>query len=54
MSLHTFTIHDKKLGFVLDKSSKTPTISKITDGGALEKLLIDSCSTVWIDLKNFA
>ena len=48
MSLHTFTIHDKKLGFVLDKSSKTPTISKITDGGALEKLLIDSCSTVTI------
>ena len=48
MSLHTFTIHDKKLGFVLDKSSDTPTISKITVGGALEKLLIDSCSTVTI------
>jgi hypothetical protein len=48
MSLHTFTIHDKKLGFVLDKSCDTPTISKITPGGALEKLLIDSCSTVTI------
>lgn len=46
MSLHTFTINDKKLGFVLDKSSDTPTISKITPGGALEKLLIDSCSSV--------
>jgi hypothetical protein len=46
MSLHTFTINDKKLGFILDKSSDTPTISKITPGGALEKLLIDSCSSV--------
>ena len=46
MSTHTFTISDKKLGFTLDKTKSTPTIAKITSGGALERLLIDSCSSI--------
>jgi hypothetical protein len=46
MSFHTFTINDKKLGFTLDKTKDTPTIGKITDGGAFEQELIDNCSTV--------
>ena len=39
-------IHDKKLGFTLDKTKITPTIEKITKNGALEKELINNCSTI--------
>ena len=39
-------IHDKRLGFTLDKNKSTPTIDKISPGGALEKLLIDNCSGI--------
>ena len=46
MSLHTFTINEKKLGFTLDKAKTTPTISSITAGGALEKQLIEKCSSI--------
>lgn len=46
MSTHTFTISEKKLGFTLDKTKSTPTIAKITTGGALEKQLIESCSSI--------
>ena len=46
MSLHTFTIADKKLGFTLDKAKTTPTIASITAGGALEKQLIENCSSI--------
>ena len=41
-----FIIHAKRLGFTLDKNKLTPTIDKITPGGALEKLLIDNCSDI--------
>ena len=41
-----FIIHDKKLGFTLDKTKTTPTIEKITKNGALEKELIENCSTI--------
>lgn len=41
-----FIIHNKRLGFTLDKNKLTPTIDKITPGGALEKLLIDNCSDI--------
>lgn len=41
-----FIIHAKRLGFTLDKSKPTPTIDKISPGGALEKLLIDNCSGI--------
>ena len=46
MSFHTFTINDKKLGFTLDKTKDTPTIGKITVGGAFEQELIEKCSTI--------
>lgn len=46
MSLHTFTINEKKLGFTLDKAKTTPTIASITAGGALEKQLIENCSSI--------
>ena len=51
MSLHTFTISEKKLGFLLDKTKFTPTIGKITQNGALEKQLIESCSTISVGSK---
>ena len=46
MSFHTFTLNDKKLGFTLDKTKDTPTIGKITVGGAFEQELIEKCSTI--------
>lgn len=46
MSLHIFTINEKKLGFTLDKAKTTPTIASITAGGALEKQLIENCSYI--------
>tara|TARA_Y100001980_G_C14552750_1_gene337274 strand:- start:2756 stop:3706 length:951 start_codon:yes stop_codon:yes gene_type:complete len=45
-SVTTVKIADKKLGFTLDKTKQTPTIEKITVGGALEKELIESCSQI--------
>lgn len=51
MSLRTFTISDKKLGFVLDKTKETPTIGKIIENGALEKQLVESCSNISIGSK---
>ena len=45
-SSSVFIIHDKKLGFTLDKTKTTPTIEKITKNGALEKELIENCSTI--------
>jgi len=44
--METFYINDAKLGFKLDKNTQTPTINNITIGGALEKELIESCSTI--------
>ena len=41
-----FIIHAKRLGFTLDKNKPTPTIDKISPGGALEKLLIENCSDI--------
>ena len=41
-----FIIYAKRLGFTLDKNKPTPTIDKISPGGALEKLLIDNCSDI--------
>jgi len=37
------TIYDKRLGFTLDKTKPTPTIDKITPGGALERESIENC-----------
>ena len=37
------TIYDKRLGFTLDKTKLTPTIDKITPGGALERESIENC-----------
>ena len=37
------TIYDKRLGFTLDKTKMTPTIDKITPGGALERESIENC-----------
>lgn len=37
------TIYDKRLGFTLDKTKLTPTIDKITLGGALERESIENC-----------
>jgi hypothetical protein len=37
------TIYDKRLGFTLDKNKPTPTIDKITPGGALERESIENC-----------
>ncbi|MBH10073.1 MAG: hypothetical protein CMG74_06950 [Candidatus Marinimicrobia bacterium] len=45
-SITTIKINDKKLGFTLDKNKSTPTIEKITVGGALETELIESCSQI--------
>tara|TARA_B100001094_G_scaffold332137_1_gene402954 strand:- start:7172 stop:8071 length:900 start_codon:yes stop_codon:yes gene_type:complete len=42
----TFYISDEKLGFTLNKEKNTPTIGKITEGGAFEKNLIDRCSSI--------
>lgn len=46
--METFVISKEKLGFKLDKSELTPTISYITPGGALENILIDKCSSISI------
>lgn len=46
MNKHSFDITEKKLGFKIDKTKSTPTISEITPGGALEEKLIESCSTI--------
>lgn len=46
MSIHTFILNDKTLGFTLDKKSNCPILDKITPGGSLEKELINSCSTI--------
>lgn len=37
------TIYDKRLGFTLNKTKLTPTIDKITPGGALERESIENC-----------
>ena len=37
------TIYDKRLGCTLDKTKLTPTIDKITPGGALERESIENC-----------
>ena len=46
--METYYISDGKLGFKLSKTAKTPTIESITSGGALEKKLIDECSSITI------
>lgn len=46
--METYYISDVKLGFKLSKTAKTPTIESITSGGALEKKLIDECSSITI------
>lgn len=40
------TIYDKRLGFTLDKTKLTPTIDKITPGGALERESIENCYNI--------
>lgn len=40
------TLKDKKLGFTLNKNSKTPTIDKITSGGCLENEMIETCTNI--------
>lgn len=40
------TIYDKRLGFTLDKTKLTPTIDKITLGGALERESIENCYNI--------
>ena len=47
--METFTIKDNKLGFKLDKTKQTPTISNISTGGSLEKGLIETCSTISVN-----
>lgn len=46
MSVHTFTIKDKTLGFTLKKQENNPVIDKITPGGALETELVNNCSSI--------
>lgn len=46
--METYYISHGKLGFKLSKTAKTPTIESITSGGALEKKLIDECSSITI------
>lgn len=44
--MNTIKIYDEKLGFTLDKTKASPTIYKITTGGAFETQLINNCSNV--------